>query len=276
MCLFHRWFIMIYFVYSEIFEINTQIDDEANLKVLNIKREISSVLKNILHLRQRNDPIYCLATWETDNIAWVKYIIREIPAPFLHPRPREGLSPYGAISFSFLKKELVKPTGMELENTGATFQGISLNQRESIQCSLYVEIDLKLKLPGMHLNFLLLKSISINSLFFLGGNHFFHKPLVVLYNAIYDAHVNPHINNYAHWMDELFIMRYSTQYNISNSYTFHFRNRSVSLPGLPWQWKWPCPSLCHAVHSLYSSVPISSSYQYTTYLRLEPTLMTSF
>lgn len=67
MCLFHRWFIMIYFVYSEIFEINTQIDDEvtlnkANLKVLHIKREISSVLKNILHLRQRNDQIYCSAT----------------------------------------------------------------------------------------------------------------------------------------------------------------------------------------------------------------------
>ena len=90
MCLFHRWFIMIYFVYSEIFEINTQIDDEANLKVLRIKREISSVLKNILHLRQRNDQIYCSATWETDNIAWVKYIIREILAPFLHPRPRKG------------------------------------------------------------------------------------------------------------------------------------------------------------------------------------------
>lgn len=165
---------------------------------------------------------------------------------------------------------------MELENTGATFQGISLNQRESIQCSLYVEVDLKLKLPGMHLNFLLLKSISISSLFFLGGNYFFHKPLVVLYNAIYDTHVNPHINNYAHCTDEPFILHYSIQYNISNAYAVHFRNRSVSLSGLPWQWKWPCPSLCHAVLSLYSSVLISSSYKDTTYLGLEPTLMTSF
>ena len=61
----------------------------------------------------------------------------------------------------------------------------------------------------MHLHFLLLKSISISSLFFLGGNSFFHKPLVVLYNAIYDAHVNPNINNYTHYREESFLTHYS-------------------------------------------------------------------
>lgn len=60
------WFIMIYFVYSELFEINTKTHDKvalnkAKLKGLNIKREISSILKDIFYLQQRNDQIYCSA-----------------------------------------------------------------------------------------------------------------------------------------------------------------------------------------------------------------------
>ena len=66
MYLFNVWFIMIYFVYSQILKINTKTDDKvalnkAKLKELNIKREISCILKNILYLWQRNDQIYCSA-----------------------------------------------------------------------------------------------------------------------------------------------------------------------------------------------------------------------
>ena len=121
----------------------------------------------------------------------------------------------------------------------------------------------------MHLNFLLLKSISISSLFFLWGNSFFHRPLVVLYNAIYDTHVNPNINNYTHCRDESFIMHYSIQHTISDSYTFLFRNCCcISLLGPPWQWKRPWPSLClHVLCFLYSSV-LLSSYKDTGYIGL--------
>lgn len=88
MYLFNVWFIMIYFFYSKILKINTKTDDKvalnkAKLKGLNIKREISCILKNILYLWQRNDQIYCSANWGTDNTACVKYIIGEIQAPFL-------------------------------------------------------------------------------------------------------------------------------------------------------------------------------------------------
>lgn len=60
MYLFNVWFIMIYFFYSKILKINTKTDDKvalnkAKLKGLNIKREISCILKNILYLWQRND-----------------------------------------------------------------------------------------------------------------------------------------------------------------------------------------------------------------------------
>ena len=88
MYLFNGWFMMIYFVYSGNFKVNTKTDDKlafskAKLKGPNIKREISPTLKNILYLWQRNDQIYCSANWETDNITWVEYIIREIQARFL-------------------------------------------------------------------------------------------------------------------------------------------------------------------------------------------------
>lgn len=74
MHLLNGWFIMIYFVDSEFFEINTKTDDKEALnkakpKGLNIRREISSIWKNILYLWQRNDQIYCSANWENDNIA---------------------------------------------------------------------------------------------------------------------------------------------------------------------------------------------------------------
>lgn len=57
---------MIYFVYSRNFKVNTKTDDKlafnkAKLKGPNIKREISPTLKNILYLWQRNDQIYCSA-----------------------------------------------------------------------------------------------------------------------------------------------------------------------------------------------------------------------
>ena len=89
MYLFNVWFIMIYFVYSQILKINTKTDDKvalnkAKLKELNIKREISCILKNILYLWQRNDQIYCSANWGTDNIAWVKYIIGRSKPHFLN------------------------------------------------------------------------------------------------------------------------------------------------------------------------------------------------
>lgn len=70
MYLLNGRFIIIYFVDSEFFEINTETDDKealnkAKVKGLNVKREISSILKNILYFWQRNDQIYCSANWET-------------------------------------------------------------------------------------------------------------------------------------------------------------------------------------------------------------------
>lgn len=55
MYLWNGWFIIICFAYSEFFKINTETDDKvalnkAKLKGLNIKKEISSILKNILYL----------------------------------------------------------------------------------------------------------------------------------------------------------------------------------------------------------------------------------
>lgn len=55
MYLFNGWFMMIYFVYSGNFKVNTKTDDKlafnkAKLKGPNIKREISPTLKNILYL----------------------------------------------------------------------------------------------------------------------------------------------------------------------------------------------------------------------------------
>lgn len=74
--LLNGWFIVIYFAYSEFKKkkINTKTDDKvavnkAEQKGLNIKKEILSVLKNILYLWQRNDQIYCSGSGETDNIA---------------------------------------------------------------------------------------------------------------------------------------------------------------------------------------------------------------
>lgn len=55
-------------------KINTKTVDKvainkAEQKGPNIKKEIPSVLKNILYFWQRNDQIYCLGSGETDNIA---------------------------------------------------------------------------------------------------------------------------------------------------------------------------------------------------------------
>lgn len=69
------WFIVIYFAYSEFKrKINTKTDDKvaiykAEQKGLNIKKEITLVLKNSLYHWQRNYQIYCSGNGETDNIA---------------------------------------------------------------------------------------------------------------------------------------------------------------------------------------------------------------
>lgn len=60
--------------------------------------------------------------------------------------------------------------------------------RDRLYNALYIEIDLEIKLPETYLNFLLFKSIFISSFFFfLWGKYFFHKALVVLYNAYYNT-----------------------------------------------------------------------------------------